>query len=67
MLTMTERMLTTPDVLELLEQEGRPIRRSTWNAYVARKQAPAAAEHVGSTPRWSETDIRSWLEGTWSA
>lgn len=33
----------------------------TFSAYVSRGRAPQPVEHVGSTPLWSDTEIRAWL------
>src|SRR5436309_2298959 len=36
-----------------LASQGRPITSSTWTAYVARGQAPAAERRFGRTPVWA--------------
>lgn len=51
---------TTDQVLEYLTAAGRPIARSTWEAYVARDQAPAPARRIGRTPVWNERVVRAW-------
>lgn len=54
---------TTDHVLAYLAAAGRPIARSTWEAYVARDQAPAPVRRIGRTPVWSERAVRAWNGG----
>ncbi|MFE7423418.1 transcriptional regulator [Rhodococcus sp. NPDC057529] len=58
----TRGLLTTQQVLDLVEEHtGRTIAPGTFRAYVARGQAPAAAERIGREPLWRRRDITTWL------
>ena len=58
----TRGLLTTGQVLELVaEHTGRTIAPSTFRAYVARGQAPAAADRIGREPLWQRREILSWI------
>ncbi|GAF43616.1 helix-turn-helix transcriptional regulator [Rhodococcus wratislaviensis] len=55
-------LLTARQVLDLIEDKtGRPLAPSTFRAYVARGQAPAAAERIGREPLWRRRDILTWI------
>ena len=52
--------LTAADVARTLD-----IKPSTWRAYVARSQAPAADGQIdGRTPYWRASTIESWRSRT---
>jgi hypothetical protein len=52
---------TTDQVLDYLaEASGKRPSSSTWAAYVARGQAPAAARHIGRTPLWAADEVQRW-------
>ncbi len=62
---MTETDLPTDwwavdDVRAYLASTGRPITASTWTAFVARGQAPAAARRFGRTPVWTPATVKTW-------
>ena len=46
-------------VAEVAERLG--IEESTWRAYVARGQAPAAESKIGPLPVWRTETIDAWL------
>lgn len=50
-------MWSADQVLERLAEVGTPISRSTWDAYVARGQAPRTRERG----RWSQLDVERWI------
>jgi hypothetical protein len=58
----TRGLLTTRQVLDLVEEHtGRAVAPGTFRAYVARGQAPAAAERIGREPLWRRREILTWL------
>ncbi len=40
--------------------ENWQVRLRTWHGYVARDQAPRPVRHVGRTPLWNATEVRTW-------